>query len=78
MTSVLRLHVFAALFFVVVLILLLLWPVVTTASAQELKNAPCLKHISNLHPSHPAAPPLDAMALAISVGDTRDTEGRAD
>lgn len=41
-------------------------------------NALCLNHISNLHPSHPAAPPLDAMAQAISVGDTHDTEGRAD
>lgn len=41
-------------------------------------SSPCLKSIYNLHPSHPAAPPLDAMALAISVGDTQDTEGRAD
>lgn len=34
--------------------------------------------LSNLHPCHPAAPPLDAMAPATSVGGTHDTEGRAD
>lgn len=47
-------------------------------SSLLLQRAPCLNHMSNLHPSHAAAPPRDAMALAISVGDTHDTEGRAD
>lgn len=43
-----------------------------------LHNAPLLTHVSNLHSSHPAVPPLDVMAQVISVGDTQDTEGRTD
>lgn len=58
--------------------LLFLLSMVITAAAQGLKCTVSLNIISNLRPSHPAAPPLDAMALAISVGDTHDTEGRAD
>lgn len=81
-TSVFTLHV-CCFDFIVYLILLfcfycLLWLMLLLQ--REKKNAPLpvLKHCSNLHPSHPAAPPLDAMAPAISVGDTHDTEGRAD